>query len=230
MGTSIQSRLVALAEPDFAAFTARLNPSVPAETILGVRTPALRALAKELRGSEEAAAFLDELPHAYFEENCLHAFLLEPLRDFDACLAAVERFLPFVDNWAVCDQMNPLAFRKNRTELLEHVRRWLASEETYTVRFGVKLLMNHFLDEMFQPGYLKMVSVIKSKEYYVNMMRAWYFATALVKQWDSTLLFLQERKLDPWTHNKTIQKAVESYRLSPEQKKLLRELRIKRES
>ena len=229
MNTTIQSRLIALAEPAFAAFTAKLIPDVPAGTVLGVRTPALRALAKELRGSEEAEAFLDELPHAYYEENCLHAFLLEQLRDFDACVAAVECFLPYVDNWAVCDQMSPAVFKKHRAALLEHVEGWIDSGETYTVRFGIKLLMNHFLDEDFQPEYLEMVSVIESKEYYVNMMRAWYFATALAKQWDSTLPLLEEGRLDVWTHNKTIQKAVESNRVPPERKTLLRELRRGRE-
>jgi 3-methyladenine DNA glycosylase AlkD len=191
-----------------------------------VRTPALRTLAKELRGSREAEAFLDELPHAYYEENCLHAFLLEQLRDFDACMAAVERFLPFVDNWAVCDQMNPPVFRKNRAALMEHVRSWLASGETYTVRFGIKMLMNHFLDGDFKPEYLKIVSVIESNEYYVNMMRAWYFATALAKQWESTLPLLEEKRLDSWTLRRTIQKALESNRISPERKELLRGLRI----
>lgn len=229
MDKTIQSRLIALAEPAFAAFTAKLLPNVPAGTVLGVRTPALRTLAKELRGSEEAEAFLDELPHAYYEENCLHAFLLEQLRDFDACVAAVERFLPFVDNWAVCDQMSPAVFKKHRAALLEHVEGWIDSGETYTVRFGIKLLMNHFLDEDFQPEYLEMVSVIETKEYYVNMMRAWYFATALAKQWESTLPLLQERRLDLWTHNKTIQKAVESDRIGEERKTLLRELRRGRE-
>ena len=223
--TEIQSRLAALAEPDFAAFAAKLIPNIPPETILGVRTPALRKLARELRGSDLARAFLDELPHAYFEENCLHAFLLEQIRDFDACLAAVEGFLPYVDNWAVCDQMNPPALKKELPALLARVRLWLASGQTYTVRFGVKLLMNHFLDKAFLPEFLEMVSVIDSVEYYVNMMRAWYFATALAKQWESTLPYLQEGRLDAWTHNKTIQKAVESYRISPERKTLLRGLR-----
>ena len=223
--TEIQSRLAALAEPDFAAFAAKLIPNIPPETILGVRTPALRKLARELRGSDLARAFLDELPHAYFEENCLHAFFLEQIKDFDECLAGVERFLPFLDNWATCDSMSPPVFRKHREELLPPVRRWLASGQTYTIRYGIKLLMDHFLDGDFQPEYLHTVSVIESEEYYVNMMRAWYFATALAKQWESTLPYLQEGRLDAWTHNKTIQKAVESYRISPEQKQLLRGLR-----
>ncbi len=225
MNTSIQPCLFALRDEKNAAFVAKLIPNIPSATILGARTPALRKLARELRDSDAARAFLDELPHAYFEENCLHAFFLEQIKDFDECLAGVERFLPFVDNWAVCDQMNPPVFRKHREELLPPVRRWLASGQTYTIRYGIKLLMDHFLDGDFQPEYLQMVSVIEIKEYYVNIMRAWYFATALAKQWESSLPYLQEGRLDAWTHNRTIQKAVESYRISPEQKQLLRGLR-----
>ena len=225
----ITSRLMALREPDYAAFTGRLLPNLPAETILGVRTPALRGLARELRGSGEAAAFLDELPHTYFEENCLHAFLLEQIRDYEACMAAVERFLPWVDNWAVCDQMSPKAFRRHLPELLERVDVWLASGETYTVRFGVKMLMSWFLDGAFRPEILDKVVIIESKEYYVNMMRAWFFATALAKQWEETLPLLEQGRLDPWTHGKTIQKAVESYRIPEERKALLRGLRRGRE-
>ena len=225
MNTSIQPCLFALRDEKNAAFVAKLIPNIPPETILGVRTPALRKLAKELWKSGDPAPFMAALPHAYFEENGLHAFFLEQIKDFDECLAGVERFLPWVDNWATCDSMSPPVFRKHREALLPHIRRWLASGQTYTVRYGVKLLMDHFLDGDFRPEYLQMVSVIESKEYYVNMMRAWYYATALAKQWESTLPYLQEGRLDAWTHNKTIQKAVESYRISPEQKQLLRGLR-----
>ena len=221
----IQQKLFALRDEKNADFVAKLIPNIPPETILGVRTPALRKLARELRGSDLARAFLDELPHAYFEENGLHAFFLEQIKDFDECLAGVERFLPCVDNWATCDSMSPPVFRKHRAALLPHIRRWLASGQTYTTRYGIKLLMDHFLDGDFRPEFLEMVSVIESEKYYVNMMRAWYFATALAKQWDSTLPLLAERRLDAWTHNKTIQKAVESYRISPERKTLLRGLR-----
>lgn len=225
MNTSIQPCLFALRDEKNAAFVAKLIPNIPPETILGVRTPALRKLARELWKSGDPAPFMAALPHAYFEENGLHAFFLEQIKDFDECLAGVERFLPWVDNWATCDSMSPPVFRKHREELLPPVRRWLASGQTYTIRYGIKLLMDHFLDGDFQPEYLHTVSVIESEEYYVNMMRAWYFATALAKQWESTLPYLQEERLDAWTHNKTIQKAVESYRISPEQKQLLRGLR-----
>lgn len=227
--TEIQERLFTLRDEKNAAFVAKLVPNIPAETILGVRTPALRKLAKELYKTTDVAAFMDALPHAYFEENGLHAFFLEQIKDFDACMAGVEYFLPYVDNWATCDSMSPPVFKKHRAALLEHVRRWLGSERPYTVRFGVKMLMDHFLDGDYQPEYLESVSVIQSEEYYVNMMRAWYFATALAKQWDSAVLFLMERRLDLWTHNKTIQKAVESRRIPEERKQLLRTLRIRQD-
>ena len=222
---SIIDRICAAAEENYGDFNAKLIPTVPREQILGVRLPILRALARELRESPEAAVFLDTLPHAYHEENCLHAFLLEQIRDYDRCLAAVERFLPYVDNWAVCDSISPKCFRRHRPELLSAVRGWLASERPYTKRFGIKMLMAHFLDEAFSPEYLDLVSVIESEEYYVNMMRAWYFATALAKQYESTVPLLEDMRLDRWTHNKTVQKAVEGYRISPEQKEYLKTLR-----
>ena len=223
--TEIQNRLFALRDEKNAAFMAKLIPNIPPETILGVRTPALRKLAKELYRAGEAEAFLIQLPHTYLEENGLHAFFLEQIRDFEACMEAVEAFLPYVANWATWKGMNPPVFQKHKDALLERVRVWLDSGETYKIRFGVKMLMSHFLEEDFREEYLELVSVIQSQEYYVNMMRAWYFATALAKQWEATLPLLTERRLDPWTHRKTIQKAVESYRITDEQKTLLRALR-----
>ena len=223
--TEIRERLFALRDEKNAAFVAKLIPNIPPETILGVRTPALRKLARELFRAGKVGPFLDELPHVYLEENGLHAFFLEQIRDYEVCMAAVEAFLPYVDNWATCDSLNPPVFQKHRDELPERVRVWLDSGETYKIRFGVKMLMSHFLEEDFRGEHLEMVSVIQSKEYYVNMMRAWYFATALAKQWEATLPLLTERRLDPWTHRKTIQKAVESYRITDEQKTLLRSLR-----
>ncbi len=221
----IRQRLFALRDEKNAAFAAKLIPNIPPETILGVRTPDMRKLAKELYREGKSGAFMEELPHAYFEENGLHAFFLEQERDFLRCLKGVERFLPFVDNWATCDSLNPPVFKKHRADLLEQVRVWLSSDQPYTVRFGIKMLMTHFLEEDFQAEQLRMVSVIETNEYYVNMMRAWYFATALAKQWEATLPLLTERRLDSWTRRKTIQKAVESYRISEEQKSLLRGLR-----
>ena len=224
----IRERLFALRDEKNAAFAAKLIPNIPPETILGARTPALRKLAKELYREGKSGAFMLELPHAYFEENGLHAFFLEQERDFLRCLKGVERFLPFVDNWATCDSLNPPVFKKHRADLLEQVRVWLASDQPYTVRFGIKMLMSHFLEEDFREEQLEQVSVIESEEYYVNMMRAWYFATALAKQWEATLPLLEERRLDPWTHRKTIQKAVESYRITDEQKAYLKTLKVKK--
>lgn len=224
---SIRETLFSLRDEKFAAFQARLIPNVAPERIIGVRTPALRKLAKTLRGSGEAEEFLKALPHDFFEENNLHAFLLCEMKDFDACVQAVEDFLPYVDNWATCDQMSPRVFRKNKQALLPYIRCWIASERCYTRRFGTGMLMSHFLDEDFREEYLRLVSDIRSEEYYVDMMIAWYFATALAKQYEAALPYLENRRLDPWVHNKTIQKAVESFRVSDEHKACLRALKIR---
>ena len=224
---SIRETLFSLRDEKFAAFQARLIPNVAPERIIGVRTPALRKLAKTLRGSGEAEEFLKALPHDFFEENNLHAFLLCEMKDFEACVQAVEDFLPYVDNWATCDQMSPGVFRKNKQALLPYIRCWIASERCYTRRFGTGMLMSHFLDEDFREEYLSLVSDIRSEEYYVNMMIAWYFATALAKQYEAALPYLENRRLDPWVHNKTIQKAVESFRVSDEHKACLRALKIR---
>lgn len=223
--SGVSERLLALANEKNAAFTARLIPNVPPETILGAYQPQLRALARELRGTPEAETFLRQLPHTLHEENLLHAFLLDGVRDFGACLAEVERFLPHVDNWAVCDSLRPKGFAKHRAELLPHVERWLASGETYTVRFGLGMLMCHYLDGDFEPRFLDLAAAVRSEEYYVRMMTAWYFATALAKQYDAALPYLRERRLDPWTHNMTIRKAVESRRVPEAQKQFLKTLR-----
>lgn len=224
---SIRETLFSLRDEKFAAFQARLIPNVAPERIIGVRTPALRKLAKTLRGSGEAEEFLKALPHEFFEENNLHAFLLCEMKDFDACVQAVEDFLPYVDNWATCDQMSPGVFRKNKQALLPYIRCWIASERCYTRRFGTGMLMSHFLDEDFREEYLRLVSDKRSEEYYVNMMIAWYFATALAKQYEAALPYLENRRLDPWVHNKTIQKAVESFRVSDEHKACLKALMIR---
>jgi len=221
----IQDRLFALRDEAYGDFSAKLVPNVPREHIIGVRTPALRSLAKELSGTPEAAAFLRTLPHAYLEENHLHGFLLERIRAYDACVAALDAFLPFVDNWATCDCISPACFRKNRARLLADVRRWLDSGRLYTGRFAVRMLMNHFLDEDFRPEYLDWVAGIETEEYYLRMMQAWYFATALAKQYNAALPYIEQKRLEPWTHNKAIQKSVESYRVSDERKAYLRTLR-----
>ncbi|MCR4702064.1 MAG: DNA alkylation repair protein [Saccharofermentans sp.] len=202
-------------------------PSADADSIIGVRTPVLRSIAKELAKRDDISVFLDNLPHKLFEENQLHAFILSGMKDLDECLKLVDRFLPYVDNWATCDQMSPKVFRKNKKLLLGYVEKWISSDLTYVKRFAIGMLIEHFLDEDFKPSYLSKVAKIRSEEYYVNMMIAWYFATALAKQYDQALPFIEKHKLDRWTHNKTIQKAVESYRITPEQKEYLKTLRRK---
>ena len=214
-----------MADPAYKAFQAKLMPNIPPETILGVRTPALRAFAKQFQKDERKDSFLAALPHAFYEENNLHAFLLEGVRDFGDSLAAVDRFLPYVDNWATCDCMSPKALGKDKPRLREAVNRWIASGETYTVRYGIGTLMRWFLDDGFSPDVLKAAAETESEEYYVNMMRAWFFATALAKRYEETLPYFTERRLDAFTHKKAIQKAVESYRITPEQKAFLRTLR-----
>lgn len=225
--TEIQERLFELQDVKYRDFQIKLMPTVDPETVIGVRTPELRKLAKELSKRDDISAFLDALPHAHFDENQLHAFILSGMKDYDACMARVCGFLPFIDNWATCDQLSPKVFRKNKEDLLEHIKEWLKSDKTYTIRFGAGMLMEHFLDDDFDTAYPEMAAAIKSDEYYVNMMRAWYFATALAKQYDAVLPFIEEQKLDKWTHNKTIQKSVESYRIKPEQKAYLKSLKIK---
>ena len=223
----IRKDLFALQDVPYRDFQVKLFPGCDVARFIGVRTPALRALAKEYGKREDVGVFLADLPHAYFDEDQLHAFILENIRDFDRCLEAVEIFLPYVDNWATCDQLSPKVFRREKGKLLERIRVWLGSDRTYTVRFAAGMLMLHFLDDDFDPAYPEMIAKIRSDEYYINMMTAWYFATALAKQWDAALPYLQECRLDPWTHNKAIQKAVESRRITAEQKEYLRPLKVK---
>ncbi len=223
----IRDRLFALQDAEYGVFLRKLLPTVPPEAVVGVRTPDLRALAKELRGREDVGEFLKTLPHRYFEENQLHAFLLSLGKDFDETVRAVDAFLPYVDNWATCDQMSPKIFRKHRTELLPAIERWMASEHVYAVRFGIGMLMEHYLDGDFREEYLARVASVRSEEYYVNMMIAWYFATALAKQYDAALPYIEQRRLEPWTHNKAIRKAIESYRVPEEAKRYLRTLNVK---
>lgn len=221
----IRERLCALAEPTFARFQRSLLPTLPAERVLGVRTPALRALARELYRDPMHASFLEDVPHAYFEEDQLHAFLIEPIADIDLAWARVAAFLPYIDNWATCDQLSPRAFFKRPTFLLPHISRIIRREHPYSVRFAIELLMRHFLDASFDPVHLQTVASVTHEAYYVRMMVAWYFATALAKQYDHARIYLEEGRLDRWTHNKTIQKAVESRRISPSQKQYLRTLK-----
>ena len=224
----IREGLVRLQDLKYREMQVQIIPSVKPESIIGVRTPELRKMAKELARSQEIGVFLNDLPHLYFEENQLHAFILSGIRDYAECLCALNRFLPYVDNWATCDQMSPRVFKKHRPELMESIREWICSAEPYTIRFGIGMLMEHYLEEDFRPEYPKMVAAVKSEEYYVNMMIAWYFATALAKQYEAMLPVIADCRLDPWTHNKAIQKSIESYRITPEQKEYLKTLKIKR--
>ena len=225
--TEIQKRLFELQDEKYRDFQVKLIPTVDPATVIGVRTPELRKLAKELSKRDDIDAFLETLPHDHFDENQLHAFILSGMKDFTKCMTGVCGFLPFIDNWATCDQLSPKVFGKNKAELLAYINEWLQSDETYTIRFAAGMLMEHFLDDDFDIKYPEMVAAIESDEYYVNMMRAWYFATALAKQYDRVISFIEEKRLDKWTHNKTIQKSVESYRISPEQKTYLKSLKIK---
>ena len=222
----ILAELFRLQDKQYAAFQAKLIPTVAADRIIGVRTPELRAFAKELSKDEDIGAFLAALPHQYFEEDQLHAFVISLEKDFAKCVGEVEAFLPFVDNWATCDQLSPKAFKKAPEKLLPHIETWLKSDQVYTVRFAIGMLMQHFLDEKFDSKYADMVAAVKSEEYYINMMIAWYFAPALAKQYDAILPYLEGKKLDPWTHNKAIQKSVESYRITAEQKDYLKTLKV----
>ncbi len=224
----IETELFSKQDPKYRELQAKIIPNIDSESIIGVRTPELRKYAKQLAKNEDVHDFLDALPYKYFDENQLHAFIVSEMKDYDKCIAEVERFLPFVDNWATCDQMSPKVFKKHRPELLEKIEAWIGSKETYTVRFGVGMLMEHFLDEDFDIRYAEMAADIRSEEYYVNMMVAWYFATALAKQYDAVLPFIENKRLDDWTHNKAIQKSVESYRITPEQKEYLKSLKIKK--
>jgi len=222
----IQSRLFELQDFAYKEFHSRLMPTVEKEKVIGVRTPALRKLAKEVVKMPEASAFMQILPHTYYEENNLHGFLIESIKDYDTCIASLNQFLPFIDNWATCDMMTPKVLKKYPDKLLEQIKIWIKSEKTYTLRFGIEMLMKFYLDENFKVEYAKMVSQVKSEEYYVKMMVAWYFATALAKQYESVIPMIETKQLEKWTHNKTIQKAVESYRITKEQKEYLRTLKL----
>ena len=224
----ILESLYQLQDRDYRDFQCRLMPTVDLATVIGVRTPQLRQLSKTLVKRADVDAFLLDLPHAYFDLNQLHAFVLSEMKDFDRCVAEVDRFLPYVDNWATCDQLSPKAFRAHRDALLPHVLRWIASEQTYTIRFGVGMLLEHYLDGDFDPVFPELVAALRSEEYYVNMMIAWYFATALAKQYAQIVPYIENRRLDAWTHNKAIQKAVESRRITPEQKAYLKTLKIRK--
>lgn len=224
---TIQEQLFALQDKPYRDFQSKLIPGIDPETVIGVRTPELKKLAKALAKTEEAAAFLNELPHRYFDENQLHAFLISELKDYDGVLSELKRFLPHVDNWATCDQLSPKIFKKHTDKLIDSITEWMASGETYPIRFGIGMLMRWYLDEHFKPEYLQRVAAVRSEAYYVNMMVAWYFATALAKQYEATIPVIESNTLPVWTHNKAIQKARESYRVPEERKAYLLTLKRK---
>lgn len=222
---TLYDRLTAVKDDKYREFQVKLVPNIPPETILGVRTPDLRRIAKEVYESGDRDAFLNDLPHAYYEENLIHFFVLAMMRDFDQCVRAVEEFLPYVDCWPVSDQATPKAFKKNHQKILPYIYKWIASDHIYTARFGIRMLMNEFLDEDFREEYLELVAAKKGDAYYLKMMIAWYFATALAKRYDETVPYLEEHRLDEWVHRKAIQKAIESYRVMEEHKEYLKSLR-----
>ncbi len=221
-----ENDLFEMQDSGYRDFHAALMPTIEKDTIIGVRTPALRKYAKSFAKSSEAEVFLKDLPHRYYEENNLHGFMLCEMKDMERCVSELEAFLPYIDNWATCDMLRPKVFKKNPESLIPFVRKWLASGETYTMRYAIGMLLSYFLDEEFKPEYPELVASIDSEEYYVQMMQAWYFATALAKQWDAVIPFIEQKRMSKWVHNKTIQKSVESYRITPSQKEYLRTFRI----
>lgn len=225
--TELQKKLFAMQDLSYRDFHAKLMPTIDQARIIGIRTPQLRKFAKEFAKTEECEIFLRDLPHTYYEENNLHGFLLEMEKDYDRLVDRLDIFLPYVDNWATCDMIRPKILKKHLKEFLPKVQEWLDSDKVYTIRYGIGILLSFYLDEEFHPEYLEWVAQIRSDEYYVNMMIAWYFATALAKQYETTLPYIVEKRLDVWTHNKAIQKAIESYRVTEEQKAYLRTLKIK---
>jgi len=224
---NITKKIFELSDEKYRVFQARLMPNIDIENIVGVRVPILRDYAKQLYKAGEYDLFLNKLPHKYYDENNLHSFLICNIKDFDRCISEIEKFLPYIDNWATCDMLNPGILKKHKPELLVHIKKWIVSDKTYTVRFAIEMLMNHFLDDNFSTEHFEMVSKVRSEEYYVNMMVAWYFATALSKKYDEAIKIIENRVLDRWTHNKTIQKGIESRRLTEVQKEYLRTLKIK---
>lgn len=222
---SVYERLFSYQDEDYKEFQSKLVPNIDKETIIGVRTPQIRGIVKEIFGTEEATIFLQTLPHQYYEENLVHFFLISKIKDFNECVREVERFLPYINCWPVCDQATPLVFKKNHDTLLPLIKKWIKSKHVYTARFGIRMLMNEFLNDDFKDEYLELVSSKSGDDYYLKMMIAWFFATALAKQYDATIKYIENRCLDPWIHKKTIQKAIESYRVSDEHKEYLKTFR-----
>lgn len=223
--TKLQTALFNMQDITYRDFHSRLIPNIEKDRVIGIRTPILRKFAKEYAKTDDAQKFIRELPHYYYEENNLHMMIITGIKDYDTCVIEIERFLPYIDNWATCDLPVPQCFYKNKEKLIDNVISWIKSDDTYTIRYGIETLMSIYLDDAFESSYPRLVSEVISDEYYVNMMIAWYFATALAKQWEAVIPYIEEKRLPEWVHKKTIQKAVESYRITDEQKKYLRTLR-----
>lgn len=221
----IINRLMALKDEEYQRFQSKLVPNITPDIIIGIKTPDLRMIAKEIFNSEDCETFLNDLPHKYYEENLIHFFIISMIKDFDECLKRVEIFLPYVDCWPVSDQATPKLFKKNHDKLLPYIKKWMASSHVYTARFGIRMLMNEYLGGDFKEEYLNLVASVKGEDYYLKMMVAWYFATALAKRYDETIVYFEKHVLDDWVHNKAIQKALESFRVSDEHKEYLRTLK-----
>ena len=221
----IIEELLNLQDKEYAEFQSKLTPNIERDKFIGVRVPNVRTLAKQYIKDEESQEFLHCLPHEYYDENMLHGLLISEIKDYEKCIDLIDKFLPFVDNWAVCDIMSPRVFKKHKDELIDKIKEWSSSKHTYTCRFGIEMLMKYYLDEDFKEEYLKIPTEIHSDEYYVKMMIAWFFATALAKQWDVTIPYIENNKLDKWIHNKTIQKTRESYRITDNKKEYLKTLK-----
>lgn len=226
--TTVREMLFELQDKEYAVFQQKLTPTLPLEKFIGVRVPEVRKLAKKLTGTQTAEEFINNLPHEYYDENMLHGLLISQIKDYEECIRRFDEFLPYVDNWAVCDIPSPKIFAKNKEKLIVKIREWISSDRVYTCRFGMGMLMSFFLDGDFKKEYLEIPASVHSEEYYVNMMSAWFYATALAKQWDATIPYITEYKLDAWVHNKTIQKARESYRITSEQKEYLKGFKVGR--
>lgn len=222
---TIKEELFKLQDKKYRDFQAKLIPNKDINSLIGVRTPELRNLAKRMVKENNYSSFLNDLPHKYFDENQLHAFIISEIKNYDECINYINEFLPFVDNWATCDQMSPKVFKKHNDDLIKYIKKWIKSNKTYTIRFGIGMLMQYYLDNEFRIEYLDLVCNIKSEEYYVNMMKAWFFATSLAKRYDETIKIIENNILDKWTHNKTIQKSIESYRITADEKEYLKGLK-----
>lgn len=224
----VEAELFKLQDKKYQALQINIVPNVDKEKIIGVRVPEIRKLAKKYKDDDSVNIFLKELPHKYYDENLLHGLIISEIKDYDRCIEEAQKFLPYVDNWAVCDTMSPKVFAKNKDKLIIKIEKWIKSSKLYTCRFGIRMLMNHFLKDDYKKEYLELPAAIHTDEYYLKMMIAWFYATALAYRWDDTIKYLDEKKLDKWTHNKTIQKAIESYRITDSQKEYLRKIKLEK--